>query len=329
MKHTCRAVEVTAPSRLHFGLLSFGHSQGRRYGGAGVMVDQPGLQLRIEAAVSFSTEGPLASRVVEFVSRWSKFHRLAAPPSCRITVKRVLRQHAGLGVGTQLGMSVAAGLCCFVGDPVPSMDELAMSVGRAKRSAIGTYGFAMGGLLAERGCLEGEPVAPLDCQLDLPPAWHMVLACPQGEGLSGMDENNAFANQPPVPCPRTEQLKLILRDKMFPAAATGNFGEFSKSIFEYGFLAGECFAASQGGPYNGPLLTRIVAAIREREFEGVGQSSWGPTIFALVENAQDGDVLASELTRQFNLTDDEVWVSAINRDGASIQVVNQSRIAVM
>ena len=329
MKHSRRVIEVTAPSRLHFGLLSFGHTQGRRYGGAGVMVDQPGLQLRIEAAASFSTDGQFASRVIEFVSRWTTFHRLAAPPSCRMIIKRAPRQHAGLGVGTQLGMSIAAGLYCFIGDPIPSPDELAMSVGRAKRSAIGTYGFAMGGLLAERGRHEREPVAPLDCQLDLPPSWHMVLACPQGEGLSGVDERNAFANQPPVPRPRTEQLKSILRERMFPAAARGNYGEFSKSVYEYGYLAGECFAASQGGPYNGPLSTRIVDAIRERGVAGVGQSSWGPTIFALVENAQEGNVLARHLRRQFKLSENEVWVSAINRNGASIQVFNDSRIAVM
>jgi predicted sugar kinase len=157
----------------------------------------------------------------------------------------------------------------------------------------------------------------------------MVLACPQGEGLSGADERNAFANQPPVPRQRTEQLKSILRVRMFPAAARGSFREFSKSVYEYGYLAGECFAASQRGPYNGPLATRIVDAIRARGVAGVGQSSWGPTIFALVENAQDGDVLARQLRRQFMLSNDEVWVSAIKRDGASIRVVNDSRIAVM
>jgi len=292
------------------------------------MVDQPGMQLRIEAAAGFSTEGQLSDRVSEFASRWTKFHRLAAMPSCKITVQSAPRQHVGLGVGTQLGMSVAAGLCCLVGYKVPSPDELALSVGRGKRSAIGTYGFAIGGLLAERGCLDREPIAPLDCQLDLPPSWQIVLACPRGEGLSGAKENHAFEELPPVPRASTELLQRIMRERMFPAAARGDFKEFSKSVQEYGHQAGACFAASQGGPYNGSLLTQIVGAIRETGVEGVGQSSWGPTIFAIVESAESGETLAEELRRRFSFSKDEVWVSNINQGGASIQVFNQSPTAV-
>jgi beta-ribofuranosylaminobenzene 5'-phosphate synthase len=292
------------------------------------MIDQPGLRLRIEPAAGFSTEGHFVDRVSEFALRWTRFHRLAVPPSCRISVRSAPRQHVGLGVGTQLGMSVAAGLCCFAGYQMPSPDELAMSVGRGKRSAIGTYGFATGGLLAERGCLDREPIAPLDCQLDLPPSWQMVLTCPRGEGLSGAKENHAFEELPPVPRASTELLQRIMRERMFPAAARCDFKEFSKSVYDYGHQAGACFAASQGGPYNGPLLTRIVRAIRERGVEGVGQSSWGPTIFAIVESAENGETLAKELRRRFSFSKDEVWVSEINHGGANIQVFNQSPTAV-
>lgn len=199
-----------------------------------------------------------------------------------------------------------------------------MSVSRGRRSAIGTYGFAMGGLVAERGCLEREPVAPLDCQLDLPPSWQVVLTCPRGEGLSGTEEHDAFAHLPPVQLERTQQLEEIMRDKMFPAAALGDFEEFSKSVYQYGFKAGECFAARQGGPYNGPLLTRIVDEIRGLGIEGTGQSSWGPTIFAFVKSVADGNALAEQLRLKFSFDEDEVWVSSVNQRGARIQMANQS-----
>jgi len=288
------------------------------------MVDDPGLQLRIEPAANFFADGPLAERVAEFVSRWTKFQRLAEPPSCEVIVIKAPRQHIGLGVGTQLGMSVAAGLCRFVGQAVPSSQELAMSAGRGRRSAIGTYGFAMGGLIAERGCLEREPVAPLDCQLDLPPSWQVVLICPRGEGLSGTEEHDAFANLPPVSIERTQQLEQIMRDRMFPAAALGDFEEFSKSVYQYGFKAGECFADRQGGPYNGPLLTRIVDKIRGLGIEGTGQSSWGPTIFAFVKSVADGNALAEQLRLKFSFDEDEVWVSSINQGGALMQMAKES-----
>lgn len=290
------------------------------------MVDVPGLQLRIEPAANFSAEGPISGRVAEFVSRWTKFQRLAKPPKCKVIVRKAPRQHVGLGVGTQLGMSVAAGLYRFAGETSPSPQELALSVGRGRRSAIGTYGFAMGGLVAERGCLERDPVAPLDCQLDLPSSWKVVLTCPHGEGLSGSEERDAFVNLPAVPLERTRQLAEIMRDRIFPAAALGDFDEFSKSVYQYGYQAGECFAARQGGPYNGPLLARIVDEIRGLGIEGAGQSSWGPTIFAFVKSVADGNALAEQLRLRFSLDEDEVWVSSMNQGGARIQSVRPSEM---
>ena len=40
-----RTVLITAPSRLHFGMLSFGHAEERQFGGVGAMIDAPGLRL--------------------------------------------------------------------------------------------------------------------------------------------------------------------------------------------------------------------------------------------------------------------------------------------
>ncbi len=45
-----RLVRVVAPSRLHFGLLSFGHRAGRRYGGIGLMIDRPAVRLSLSGA---------------------------------------------------------------------------------------------------------------------------------------------------------------------------------------------------------------------------------------------------------------------------------------
>ena len=49
-------VEVTASSRLHFGLFSFGHCQGRQFGGVGVMLDKPAVELHIQAAKTLETD---------------------------------------------------------------------------------------------------------------------------------------------------------------------------------------------------------------------------------------------------------------------------------
>src|SRR5205814_7664520 len=69
-----RVVQITAPSRLHFGLWSLGGGPGRQFGGVGAMIDQPQLQLVIEPAEQLEASGDSAERVIGFACRWAAFH---------------------------------------------------------------------------------------------------------------------------------------------------------------------------------------------------------------------------------------------------------------
>jgi len=288
-----QAIEVIAPSRLHFGLLSFGNNSPRQFGGAGVMIDQPFTMLRITLSDRFEAAGALQHRVVDYSNRWAQFYGVTKP-ECRIEVMSVPPQHVGLGVGTQLGLAVAAGLAAFVAMPMPSPTELAMGVGRGLRSAVGTYGFAEGGFVVEGGKRLREPISPLDCRLEIPGEWRFVLICPQfEEGLSGSSEEGAFGSLPDVPVEITNRLQQELRASMVPAIARGNFDEFSESVYRYGRLSGSCFAKQQGGAYNGPVLTDIVETVRSLGTHGVGQSSWGPTIYSIARNQSDAKKLVA------------------------------------
>ena len=290
------------------------------YGGVGAMVDQPALKLKVSASSSFESAGPLAERAHDFAQRWGEFHRLSQLPACRIEILAVPPNHVGLGVGTQLGLSVAAGLNAFAGLPTAGPQELALSVGRGQRSAIGTYGFMMGGLIVERGKLPGEPISPLDCRIDLPEEWRFVLLRPVGwQGLSGEQEEQAIGGLPRVPDEVTDRLVAIARDELIPAAATANFPQFAESLYQFGHLAGSCFAARQGGPYNGPVLTRLIDWLRSRGYGGVGQSSWGPTLFAAVPNQHSAIVLVDLLQRSHPEGPLEVTIAAPNNRGALVQ----------
>ena len=293
---TRRCIRVSAPSRLHFGLLAFGHPERPSFGGAGVMLGRPGLQLRIAANQRFETAGPSAGRVREFAERWQRFHGLAALPSCRIEVLAVPPQHSGLGVGTQLGLAVAAGLERLLDCPPASPAELALSVGRASRSSVGTHGFVGGGFIVDRGKLKNEPLGPLECRLDIPAGWRFVLIRPaMPSAVHGVREQQAFGRLPSVPRSTTERLERELREKMVPAVAQANWPAFSESVFRSGYLAGSCFASEQGGAYNGSRLQRLVDRIRSLGVAGVGQSSWGPTLFAVLPDQEAATQLVDRL----------------------------------
>src|SRR4051794_13170979 len=144
-----RTVQVTAPSRLHFGLWSLGGGEERQFGGVGAMIEQPQLRLLLEPAERLAVIGGSAQCVIAFALRWAEFHQMNEP-ACRIDIQASIPEHAGLGSGTQLALAVAAGLNAFFRLPSQSPQELALSVGRGLRSAVGTYGFVFGGLIVEQ-----------------------------------------------------------------------------------------------------------------------------------------------------------------------------------
>jgi beta-RFAP synthase len=320
-------VQITAPSRLHFGLWSLGDGQRRQFGGVGAMIDRPPLKLTITDAPLLQANGQDSDRAIRFARRWAEYHHRATPP-CRIEIDSVIPPHAGLGSGTQLALAIAAGLSGFCDLPAQSPQELALSVGRGLRSAVGTYGFAFGGLIAEQGKLPDESISPLDCRLDLPEDWRFVLVRPQGLiGLAGDDETYAFGELPTVPQDVSDRLVAIARERLIPSAAAANFNQFAESLYEYGRLSGECFAARQGGPFNGPLLTAIVQQIRNMGHSGVGQSSWGPTIFVLTPSPQAAECLVDDLRSRRNGSTLDLLIAPPNNCGAQIEISRIGELA--
>src|SRR5687767_7724101 len=104
-----QAVYVRAPCRLHFGMFSFGHAERPQFGGVGMMIDPPAVEVDIAPAPNFTVSGALAERARFFAESAAAAWQLPALPQCQIAV-RAPSDHIGLGVGTQLGLAIAAGL---------------------------------------------------------------------------------------------------------------------------------------------------------------------------------------------------------------------------
>ena len=107
---------------------------------------------------------------------------------------------------------------------------------------------------------------------------------------------------------------------MLPSVREPDFARFSASVYRYGRLAGLCFAAVQGGPYNGPQLSRIVDRIRALGVTGVGQSSWGPTLFALLPGEPQAREFVASLAVELGHEEVQLAVTSPNNRGAEIVV---------
>jgi beta-ribofuranosylaminobenzene 5'-phosphate synthase len=301
---------VTAPSRLHFGLLGLpaaGRDRWpgldgnpgqpvRHFGGVGLMVDRPGLVVRVEPANEWSAAGPLAERALGFARRVVDSLPVGERRPFRVEVQSAPAEHTGLGVGTQLGLAVARGLAVELGHDWPAA-ELATRVGRGERSAIGVHGFALGGLIVEGGKRPGEAVSPLVGRYPFPDDWAVVLVTPPDPAdWYGGRERQAFArlnDLGPGPAETDALCRLVLTG-ILPALVSHDLDAFGEALHEFNARVGDVFAPAQGGRYASPAVADVVARLRARGVRGVGQSSWGPTVFAIVKRPE-AEALAQEL----------------------------------
>lgn len=303
--------EIIAPARLHFGLLSFGDSSRRQFGGAGVMLNQPALRVRFEPQQEWKFAGESAERVREIVERiamrLSSLGRALQPQL--IEVLESPRGHVGFGSGTQLGLTVAAGMLQSQDLPLEGLEQLMLLAGRGLRSSVGSYGFLHGGLIVESGKFPGETLAPLIAQLTLPAAWRVLLVIPRAsQGLSGAPEKEAFAKLPPVSAVTSDRLAAELSMEMIPAARSADFARFAASVARYGELAGHCFATIQHGAYASERVATVVRTLQEHGASGVGQSSWGPLVFAWAESNCAAEELAERLQEHPAMADCDLQV---------------------
>ncbi len=316
---TRRPILVRTPSRLHFGLLGFGNPNARQFGGVGVMVNQPGIALQAKTSQSLRITGGFEDRIHDAAMRWAKSTNHEGELTCEFDVKQAPRLHAGLGVGTQLALAVATALNGLFDRECESPEHLARSVGRGLRSAVGTHGFAAGGLIAEQGKLPNESISSLIEHVALPPVWRFVLTTPMEQvGLHGEHEQSAFADLPPVPSTTTQELTAIMNDRIVPSAKAGDFAGFSDAVYDFGFIAGSCFESIQGSAYNGAALTKLVERLRAHGVRGVGQSSWGPTIFAISHSTEPMWEPVEDMRFEAWCSNSETVIATPNNVGATV-----------
>jgi beta-RFAP synthase len=311
------AVFVEAAARLHFGVLDLRGEGGRWFGGIGAAAAVPQLVVSVSDAASLEGEGPDAERAAEFARRFLAHHGL--PDGALVRVHQALPRHAGLGSGTQLALAVARALAELHGLPHDARG-LARAVGRGRRSAVGTWIFADGGLVVEGGRpVDRDECGPLIARLPFPPEWRCVMAIPEtaAPGLSGATEEAAFASLPAPAMRDVERVAHLVLMRLLPAAAEGDLREFGRALTEVQTITGSWFASIQGGAYTSGPSAELVRRMPDWGALGVGQSSWGPAVYGLV----DGDESARDLAaraREFLDGRGETHVGPFQNTGARI-----------
>lgn len=288
------AVHVETAARLHFGVLDLRGTGGRWFGGLGAAAAAPLLLLSAGHADALIVDGEDARRAASFATRYLTHYGL--PVAARIHVRRALPPHSGLGSGTQLALAVARALAELHGLSA-DVRVLASAVGRARRSAVGTWTFADGGFVVEGGRpLEGDACGPLIARIPFPADWRCVLAIPKtsASGLSGAAEETAFARLPRPSERDVEKVAHLVLMRMLPAVADAELHAFGCALTEVQEITGRWFESVQGGAFAQGPSAELIARMSAWGAAGVGQSSWGPAVYGIVA----GEDAAARLAEQ-------------------------------
>lgn len=315
-------IRIEAPARLHFGMLDLRGSLGRRFGGIGAGIFGPSLLLELERAGSVQAEGASADRAAEFARRYIAAARV--PGGVRIVVRRAIPGHSGLGSGTQLALAVARGIAELYEQP-SDVVTLATAVGRAKRSAIGSWLFAGGGFVVEGGRREeGGHIAPMLARLPIPESWRCVLALPASTaGVSGNVESHAFRTLPEPPLGEVEHVAHLVLMSLLPALVEGELEAFGRALTEIQQVNGRWFAPAQGGMFALGASTELIGEMAGWGATGVGQSSWGPAVYGIVAGDDAAAHLADRVRNALNERG-EVYVNQFADSGARVTVRDPS-----
>jgi len=313
------ALHIQTPSRLHFGLLGWGPLALRQFGGVGLMIQRPGLELVVEPALDWSAEGPLADRALSVLERL-RAAGVARNP-CRVVVHASPRPHLGFGVGTQLSLAVTLAALKLEGHEEQSAETLAPLSGRGLRSGIGLHGFLQGGLIVDGGRGSSSIIPPLLARLSVPPAWKVLILVPDSRfGMHGPAEVQAFASLPAIPDTVTDRLCRLVLLGLLPAIREEDLPTFGKALEEIQEWVGRSFAPAQGGVFARPELAKLVDQLRAEGLHGVGQSSWGPALYAFSDEPEPVRIeRLDSLRRRLGLAESSLFWTSVSETGAVVR----------
>ena len=155
-------------------------------------------------------------------------------------------------------------------------------------------------------------------RIPVPAAWRCVLALPEApEGLSGTAEERFFGQLARTAEAGVEPtVSRQLLTELLPGLQAGDLDEFGAALSAIQRSVGSIFAEAQGGVFH-PAAAPLIAALQELGVGAVGQSSWGPVAYGILDGVQSAREVAGALAARCPQA--EIRVVDFDRAGAVVR----------
>ncbi|MFB6177029.1 MAG: beta-ribofuranosylaminobenzene 5'-phosphate synthase family protein [Halobaculum sp.] len=316
---------VETGARLQFGFQNLALAHERLYGGVGVALAEPRLVLTAERAEETVGDAPVESYLDAVVD-------LLDVPGARVTVEESFERHAGLGSGTQLALSALVAVARAYDRDVDPRAR-APALGRGGRSGVGVATFERGGFVVDAGHpterftadrpADGNwTVPPVAARHPIPDDWRFLIVVPDAEpGRAGEGEESSIRAVVESADPAVaDRIAGVIARRLLPAVAEGALDRFGSAVREMGRLNGTWFADEQGGVYRPPVGDLVAELADAPAVAGVGQSSWGPAVYAVTDAERaDAARAAGRAALDSAGVDGDVRVVAGRNRGATVE----------
>lgn len=303
------------------GFIDLSGALGRHFGSIGVALNEISTHLTMTPASSCTVSGPSAKRARQCLEQLCQ--QLGVSDQLDLKIVTAIPEHIGLGSGTQMAVAVGLALSKLYGLGLSVRDIAAMTE-RGQRSGIGIGVFERGGLVVDGGRGVNTVTPPLLAHMPVPETWRFILVLDaRGQGLHGQQEVMAFKQLPPFPQHEAAQICYRLLMQGLPALAEHDINRFGEVITYLQRSVGEHFAAAQGGVFTSAEVAEAMAWLADQGAVGIGQTSWGPTGFCLLDGMASAEALTAKARLQFAHYKTLSFMTVKTRNtGGSVQVID-------
>ena len=303
-----QSVHVRTAARLHMGFFDLNGGLGRRFGGIGLGLDAPVTEIkvcRLEEAklvegtrlLNITSDANCDERANKIAQNYIRLFNLK--DRFNLECLQLIPSHAGLGSGTQLALAIGCAINQLCGLNM-SMQQLASVAQRGARSGVGVGTFMQGGVIVDGGRGKLTDIPPIIARAEFPAEWRVLLIFDDAEiGTHGEQETTAFSTLSDATLASAEKLSHRVLMQALPALAERDLIGFGAAIRELQAYTGDYFAPVQGGRYASKDVAQVLNYLEAQGVACFGQSSWGPTGFAILASAAEAGQVIEQLKVQF------------------------------
>ncbi len=311
-------VKVSAPAHLHTGNFDMTGDLGRLYGTVGFAVDRC-LEIEVTKTDEVKANDDAAYL---FTKRFAETFDLAG---AEVKVKKAIPKFVGMGYHTTLALSIGSAMAKLYGLKLTA-EEIALAMKRGAITSLGVHAFKVGGFIVEGGFRIKERekmIPPLIFHQDIPSNWHFVIAIanePQ-EKIVKMRENedHILRNLKLMPKETSDMLSRIVLVKIIPSIVENDLKSFGEGLTAFNSELGKFWNEYQcGRTYCHPVVEEAIKIMLRRSTCAC-QTSWGPTIYGIVDRLSEAETLSKELNAYLAKNGGgEVFITKANNVGAVI-----------